>query len=312
MIKYGLTCIPEILKERDKTLAYRTMTRKRFNDLGRVDGLKQLSERILHNMRFAKRVVEHCAELGIHHYRIPESFPLMTDPQLNIDWSELPDEQEIYDAIEEIGETAKKLNVRIGCHPDQFVILASPREEVRDKSVIDLKLAGWFFDKMGLPQNHEAPINIHTSCSIKEGSSLEQIGDRIYDSLMKCGSSVYTRFTLENEDKSSFNCETLYNLHCYIKDTYNFIIPLVFDNCHHKCNTSSKFDVDYLSLFKSTWPSGITPVMHWSEGGENGNKRAHVQYITEAVGAPIDDSVVWELEVKAKDKAIVELMKIVT
>ena len=146
-MKLGLTCISEILKERDKSLAYRTMTRKRFKQLGREEGLKQLSERILHNMTFAKTVVKHCADIGITHYRIPQSFPLMTDPELNIKWSELPDENEIYCAIRAIGDTARKYNIRLGAHPDQFVILASPRDEVREKSIVDLKQCAWFLTK---------------------------------------------------------------------------------------------------------------------------------------------------------------------
>jgi len=285
------------------------MTRKQFLKLGRKDGLKQLSERILHNVRFASKVVNHCHDIGAVHYRIPSMFPLMTDTVSDILWSDLPDIDDIYIAIREIGETARRCNIRIGSHPDQFVILSSPRDEVRLKSIIDLKMTGWFFDTMNLPRNHEAPINIHTSCSIKDGSSLEQIGDRIYESMMAASDSVYTRLTLENEDKSSFNCETLFRLHEYIKTCHGLSIPLVFDNLHHQCNPSSTGDAKFwLGRFKSTWPDGITPVMHWSEGGANGKVRAHVDYITEAVGKPFDCSVIWELEVKAKDKAILKLL----
>lgn len=306
MIKYGLTCISEILRDQDKAQAYRTMTRKRFRELGRNEGLKQLSERILHNMRLASKVVQHCYDNDIAYYRIPQSIPIMSEPTLGLSMTDLPDYNDIVLAMKNIGVTAKRLNIRIGAHPDQFVILASPNPVVCEKSVVDLKMTGWFFDTIGLPQSHEAPINIHTSCSIKDGSSLEQIGDRVYSNLMKCGSTVYTRFTLENEDKSSFNCETLYKLHCYISDTYDFKLPIVYDNCHDYCNPSGD---GWLDIFKTTWPSDITPVMHWSEGGANNNKRAHVDYITEKVGAPTDNSVVWELEVKAKDKAIIKLLK---
>jgi UV DNA damage endonuclease len=306
MIKYGLTCISEILRDQDKTQAYRTMTRKRFKELGYNEGIKQLSERILHNMRFASVVVQHCADNDIAHYRIPQSMPLMTEPTLGLKFTDLPDYDDIMIAIRNIGDTAKRLGVRIGAHPDQFVILASPNQTVCDKSIVDLQMTGWFFDNMGLPQSHESPINIHTSCSIKPGSSLQQIGDRVYHNLMACGEAVYKRFTLENEDKSSFTCETLYKLHCYICDTYNFNLPCVYDNLHDECNPSGD---NWLDVFKTTWPVDIVPVMHWSEGGNNGNKRAHVDYITENVGKPTDTSVVWELEVKAKDKAIIKLLK---
>lgn len=308
MIKYGLTCISELLRDKDKSLAYKTMTRKQFLSMSRDDSLMILSSRILHNVELASKVVKHCYDNDIKHYRIPQGFPLMTDPVSNVSWNELPHYPEIINAIKNIGDTARKYNIRIGSHPDQFVILSSPSSAVIEKSIIDLQQNGWFFDTMGLPRSHEAPINIHTSCSIKPGSSLQQIGDRIYNALMKCGESVYKRFTLENEDKSSFTCAKLYELHNYIKDTHKLSIPLVFDNLHHSINNDDS-DTNWLEIFKSTWPKDIVPVMHWSEGGLNGNKRAHVDYITEAVGKPIDDSVIWELEVKAKDKAIIRLLR---
>ena len=117
-----------------------------------------------------------------------------------------------------------------------------------------------------------------------------------------------SRFTLENEDKGSMNCFNLHTLHHLLKRR-GFHIPLVYDNLHDSCNPSDSLqNTTWLDVFKSTWLDDITPVMQLVEGGLNGNKRAHVQYITEDVGAPIDNSVVWELEVKAKDKAIIKLL----
>ena len=51
----GLTCISEELKLKDKKkYSFRTMTRKRFNDLcvkhDRNEAIRDLSERILHNV----------------------------------------------------------------------------------------------------------------------------------------------------------------------------------------------------------------------------------------------------------------------
>ena len=56
----GLTCISEQLKEKDKTkYSFRTMTRKRFNDLterdGRDEAIKELSIRIIHNIHVIRR-----------------------------------------------------------------------------------------------------------------------------------------------------------------------------------------------------------------------------------------------------------------
>lgn len=237
---YGLTCISEILRDQDKNLKFQTMTRKRFNSLPRSEAISILSSRILHNLRHAKRVVEHCHSLGIAHYRIPESFPLMTDPTLNLSWGDLPDYNDILVAMREIGDTARKLNIRIGCHPDQFVILCSRRPEVCEKSIQELNQVSWFFDQMGLPQSHQAPINIHPSCSPKDETP-EQVVDRFYSNLMKCDVGVQRRLTVENEDRGFFNSENLYKyFHVYMKKKYNFAVPLVWDNLHDMINSSQK------------------------------------------------------------------------
>jgi UV DNA damage repair endonuclease len=57
-MKLGLVCISEILKKKDKSLAFKTMTRKRFSELDRQLALKELSSRILHNCKLTKQIVE--------------------------------------------------------------------------------------------------------------------------------------------------------------------------------------------------------------------------------------------------------------
>ena len=71
----GLTCISAELKEKDKKkYSFRTMTRKRFNDLAKKDGrnktIKELSLRILHNARTTKYIINHCGLNNILHYRL--------------------------------------------------------------------------------------------------------------------------------------------------------------------------------------------------------------------------------------------------
>jgi len=79
----GLTCISEELKEKDKKkYSFRTMTRKRFNDLcvkdGRDEAIRELSTRILHNVRTTRYIIRHCIHNNILHYRLSLLFfPLL-------------------------------------------------------------------------------------------------------------------------------------------------------------------------------------------------------------------------------------------
>ena len=97
----GLTCISEELKLKDKKkYSFRTMTRKRFNDLDRQDAIYQLSERILHNVRVTRYILNHCALNDISHYRLSSAlFPLITDDKTDVCLDNLPHLVEIKEEL---------------------------------------------------------------------------------------------------------------------------------------------------------------------------------------------------------------------
>ena len=68
-MKLGLVCISEQLKSINKDIAFRTMTRKRFNDLTKSYSLEfaiqELSERILINIEVTGLVIDHCEQKNI-------------------------------------------------------------------------------------------------------------------------------------------------------------------------------------------------------------------------------------------------------
>ena len=124
-VTYGLVCISEVLKDFDKSIAFRAMTRKRFNDLSakesREFATNELSERVLHNIKTTLQIVNHCSFNKIDHYRISSKlFPLITDPTLKIDVNDLKDINEIKKTLVEVGQAAKDLDVSLSIHPDQF------------------------------------------------------------------------------------------------------------------------------------------------------------------------------------------------
>ena len=138
-MKLGLVCISELLKKQDKSLAFKTMTRKRFLELGRDAALVELSSRILHNCKLTKQIILHCAANNISHYRISSCIaPLITDATLNISYDDLPDMQAIASALQDAGTTAQTCGVSVSSHPDQFNVLTSYNADVVDRSVKEL------------------------------------------------------------------------------------------------------------------------------------------------------------------------------
>lgn len=293
-MKLGLVCISEILKQRDKKLAFQTMTRKQFNKLGRDNALPILSKRILHNCRLTRRIVEHCKQSGIAHYRLSSNlFPLVTDTSLNICCEDLPDFDDIIDSLIKIDFN----DLSISCHPDQFNVLPSLNPHVVDRTIHELNHQSWVMDQIGLPQNLDAPMCLHVSLSPKQNEDICDFLNRFYYAFDRCDLGVRKRLVLENEDKGHWNCKNLYA-------TFSDYFALVYDNLHDKCNKSYP-DVDYCRFFSSTW-GAYTPVFHWSEGDEH-KVRSHIDYFSHIPNCVKDNpEIIWECEVKAKDLAIME------
>jgi UV DNA damage endonuclease len=57
---------------------------------------------------------------------------------LEYDILDLPRHQSIIDAYRQCGEFAQRYDIRTSFHPDQFVVIASPRPGVRQKSLAEL------------------------------------------------------------------------------------------------------------------------------------------------------------------------------
>jgi UV DNA damage endonuclease len=302
-MKLGLVCISEILKKKDKSLAFKTMTRKRFLELDRQSAIKELSSRILHNCKLTKQIVLHCSANGISHYRISSCLaPLITDSTLNISYDDLPDMQDIASSLSEVGDTAKACGVSVSSHPDQFNVLTSYNQDVIDRSIKELNHQAYILDLIGLPQNYSAPMCLHLNLSPDfKRETLSDYVNRFVASLASCSQSVRNRLVLENEHGGYWNCKNLY-------ESFGKFIPLVFDNLHDSINSSDADQPTLLNLFKSTW-GAYTPVMHWSEGLPD-KPRSHAEFashVPEVVSTNKD--CVWEFELKGKDEAILQILK---
>ena len=319
----GLTCISEELKGIDKKkYSFRTMTRKRFNELcvrdGRDEAVKELSERIAHNLYVTQYILRHCHSSDIRHYRLSSSlFPLLTDQTLELAYTDLPNHKTLDTELRFIGIIAKTFGISMGSHPDQFVVLASANENAVKNSINELNFHASIFDKIGLPQDHTAPMNIHVNRSIKDGETLEDIAKIFYNNLMKCNAGVYNRLTIENEDKLSlFNIDDCIKFSEYLFETHNYNLPVCADNLHHLCNPSEVLDFAWQAeRCAYTWVNQgegehnfITPVFHWSEGKPE-KPRSHADYIAFGnfpphIAIEPDKPAIYEIEIKRKDYAI--------
>ena len=291
----GLTCISEELKEKDKQkYSFRTMTRKRFKDLcikvGRDEAIKELSDRIIHNICVTQSIIEHCHLNNIKHYRISSAlFPLLTDGSLGISFSELPNEKQINNELRFVGLLLFSFKISASIHPDQFNVLASLNEDAVQRTINELNFQSMILDRMGLPQDHSCPMNIHLNCPLHDSAEdipidaddeyinnflISKVADKFYHNLMQCDDGVINRLTLENEDKGHWNVDNIIKLSEIIFHNYNLNIPICYDNLHDSCNPSEVESVCWQAeRCAYTWVNQgksdndfISPIFHWSEG----------------------------------------------
>lgn len=277
----------------------RTMVKKTFDS----KGLDYVSELALKNASDIIKILEWNRLNGINFFRLSSALIPWGD---HIDLTELKDYKDIKFELKKAGDYAKFWNMRITCHPGPFNVLVSPNENVIKNTIADLELHGKIFDMMGLSKTPYNKINIH--CNGVYGDKISAM-DRFCENFGKLSNSVRSRLTIENDDKASmYSVKDLMYIHTKIKT------PIVFDYHHHTFCTGDMSEEDALKLAVTTWPEGITPVVHYSESKalhENNPKekpQAHSDYINSlpnTYGIDVDIMV----EAKAKELSILPFIK---
>ena len=297
MANLGYACINMSMGKKVGT--NRTMVKRTFE----AKGLDYVSELALLNAKDIIKILEWNRLNGINFFRLSSAMIPWGD---NLDLTQLKDYKEIKSELRKAGDFAKFHNMRITSHPGPFVVLTSPKENVVEAAIKDLELHGKIFDMMGLSKTPYNKINIH--CNGVYGDKISAM-DRFCKNFKRLSKSVQSRLTVENDDKASMYsvCDLMY-IHERIK------IPIVFDYHHYQFCKGVLSEDEALELAVSTWPVGITPIVHYSESKalhENNIKlkpQAHSDYIKElpnTYGIDVDIMV----EAKAKELAILPFIK---
>ena len=254
MSNLGYACINTKLNSLPKSkriTTNRSMVKRTFKERG----LPYASELALQNCKDLLTVLKWNHAHDIHFFRLSSDlFPWSSEYNL----SDLPDYDDICDALMEAGDFAHDNGHRITTHPGPFNVLGSPRPDVVEKTIKELNTHSEIFDMMGLPETPYAKINIHVGGTY--GGDFSGTADRWCRNFFKLSTSCQNRLTVENDDKASmWSTKHLYDyIHSVIR------IPIVFDYHHHKFCTGGQTEQEALELAMSTWQD-IKPVVHYSQ-----------------------------------------------
>jgi len=210
-----------------------------------------------HNTAAAVKMIERVAQLPPER-RMVRIGSEMLQGYTEKDWIVWWQRREVQDHLEKIfapiGETARRLDVRLSFHPGQFCVLASEAEEIVNRSVEEFEYHADMARWMGYGKTfQDFKINVHISG--KRGP------DGIRAALQRLSPEARNCITIEN-DEMSWGVDASLEL---VKDC-----ALVLDIHHHWIRTGeyiSPKDDRVLRLIDS-W-RGVRPVCHYSVSRED-------------------------------------------
>ncbi|GIO13394.1 UV damage endonuclease UvsE [Cohnella xylanilytica] len=286
----------------------RTMTMANFAKLAdREAGLRRLERLAEENLRNTLRLLKHCKYMDVKVYRLTSKLiPLATHEDL-ADWDPYA---ALAPAFAETGAFAREAGIRLSFHPDHFTVLSTPREDVRAKSVKDLRHHVRMLELMGLDER--AMCNIHVGGSYGDKKAA---AGRFLRNFAALDEAIRRRLTLENDDKTFTASETL--AVCEEAGA-----PMVLDIHHHAVNNEGDKAEELWPRIRATWErrerSGLPPLppkIHASSPKSASDPRGHADYVEPGPLLAFLKSVAGEtpaldvmIEAKRKDESLLRLM----
>ncbi len=239
-----------------------------------------------------------CHDNGIGCFRInSQILPIKTHPTCGYEVDDLPESDEIIRRFMECGQFVRKHKLRTCFHPDQFVVLNSPRRDVVEKSVHELEYQAEVAEWVGADV-----VNIHGGGAY--GDKQAALAD-FARNLQLVSSRVRSRLTVENDDKTYTPADLLPI--CKAEG-----VPLVYDVHHHRCNPDGMSVEQATKKALATW--NREPLFHISspiQGWDGPHPERHHDFI-EVKDFPEfwrRKKITVEIEAKAKELAVEKLLR---
>jgi len=295
MIRFGLCCI--FIEE---PIKFRAITAKTLSALPPKRRLERVFQICLHNAERLLDAVHAVDRLGIGAFRVLSPFfPRYTHPEMGYTVDGLPDARCILAALKSINTFRRLHDIRLSFHPDQFVVLNSPQEDLVRRSIAEIEYQADLAKALGAEV-----INLHVGGAYgNKAESLKRFA-RNFDRL---SGQARKRLTLENDD-SLFTPADILPL------CRDLRIPLVYDVHHHRCNPDHLSVEEATDHAMGTWASrNQEPHFHISSpkyGWNAHNPKSHADYIdpSDIPDAWCDiGSITLDVEAKAKEKEVLKL-----
>lgn len=230
----------------------------------------KLLQLIEHNLEAQLRLLAYVAELPkeLHMLRLSSDLlPLYSHPSVAAFYQTSTLQAYLQERFSEIGEYARKADIRLSFHPGQYCVLGSDRPEVVENSLAEFEYHADMIRMMGYGQQfQDFKCNVHIAG--RSGvAGVRAVWPRLSD-------VARNTITFENEEKTYGvnDCLEMADL-----------APVVLDIHHCWINEGDYIDPhgDRVQRIIESW-RGVRPAMHYSQPPE------HLQALGFAPDAPLE------------------------
>ena len=293
MLRLGLCC-----KFSREPIRFRTTTAAALVRLPAAARPGRLAELCRANAAATEAAIRFCASHGIGAFRVgSDVLPVHTHPKVRYALQLLPGGPEIIAAFRACGRLARKANIRLLFHPDQFIVLSSADPEITRRSVEDLTAQAEIAQWLGADV-----INIHAGGGYGDKTAALA---RVAHNIRQLPAAVRKRLTLENDERTYSPADLL----PFCEQNR---IPMVYDVHHHRCLPDGLSVEAATQRALATW--NREPVLHLSsprDGWSGAKPSRHHDFISRS-----DFPACWqnitatiEVEAKAKEQAVLRLQR---
>jgi UV DNA damage endonuclease len=304
MIRWGLCC--QFL---DAPIKFRTATHRYVSGLDPEAGRAYLAGIARDNAAALAQAVERCRALGVGAFRInSQILPLATHPVSGYALADLEgaEAEGLEAAFAAVRPLAERCDVRLSLHPDQFVVLNSERDAVREASIRELEFQSWVAEVVGADT-----VTLHVGGAT---GGKEAALDRLAAGVDALSPRARARLALENDDR-------LFSPADLLPFCARTGLALVYDSHHHRCNPDALSVEEATLRAAETWrgreaslsPTAREPYFHVSsprDGWDAKNPRPHADYLDPADLPPLwhELTLTVDVEAKAKERAVLAAM----
>jgi UV DNA damage endonuclease len=225
---------------------------------------ENLLAKVKDNLNCLTKILEYNVERGLLFFRISSDLvPFASHPICKVDWA-----KHFTKEFRQIGSFIKKHQIRISMHPDQFVLINSPRRIVVQRSIKELEYHCKVLDTMDLDSTAKVQIHIGGIYGDKEKAI-----ERFINTYQSLPATIKKRLVIEN-DHISYSLKDCLAIYKRIGG------PILFDTFHHQCLNHGELIRKAIKMAIPTWQKKDGLLMiDYSSQKPNARKGTHAEHI---------------------------------